>query len=251
MKFLKQSTAVVIPFGPTLDPSDGVTLVTSLVSALDHASTGIFVCKNGGAAAVRHATVTASSYDAYGSYLVTLDTTDTNTLGRLRVMFAAAASCLPIWEDFTVLPANVFDSLVSGSDNLQVDSVQVSGTAQTARDLGASVLLSSGTGTGQVSLSSGAVKTQEPIKKNTALAGLPFLLIQSADHVSPKTGATVTATRSIDGAAFGACSNSVSEVANGIYKINLSAGDLNGDTITLQFTAPGADARFLTLLTTP
>lgn len=37
---------------------------------------------------------------------------------------------------------------------------QVAGTAQTARDLGASVLLSEGTGTGQVSLSSGKVLLQ-------------------------------------------------------------------------------------------
>ncbi len=132
MKYLKQSTAAVIPFGPALLPADGVTLVTSLVSALDHASTGIFLCKNGSAAAIRHATVTATTYDAYGSYLVTLDTTDTGTLGRLRVMFAAAASCLPIWEDFTVLPANVFDSLVSGSDNLQVDATQFAGQTITA-----------------------------------------------------------------------------------------------------------------------
>jgi hypothetical protein len=46
--------------------------------------------------------------------------------------------------------------------NGQIDAntVKVSGTAQTARDLGASVLLSSGTGTGQISLSSGAVLLQ-------------------------------------------------------------------------------------------
>ena len=46
--------------------------------------------------------------------------------------------------------------------NGQIDAntVKVSGTAQTARDLGASVLLSSGTGTGQISLVSGAVLLQ-------------------------------------------------------------------------------------------
>lgn len=38
-----------------------------------------------------------------------------------------------------------------------VDTVRVGGTTQTARDIGASVLLSSGTGTGQVKLSSGYV----------------------------------------------------------------------------------------------
>lgn len=115
MLLLRQSTAVVISFGPFLDPADGVTLVTGLVSALDHASTGIFLSKNGGTLTVRHASVTASSYDAYGNYKVTLDTTDTNTLGTLRMQFAAAASCLPVWQDFMVLPANVYDSLVANT----------------------------------------------------------------------------------------------------------------------------------------
>lgn len=157
MKFLKQSTATVIAFGPALLPADGVTLVTTLVSALDHASTGIFLCKNGATAAIRHATVTATTYDSYGSYLVTLDTTDTGTLGRLRVMFAAAASTVPIWEDFTVLAANIYDSLIGGGDTLAVNTTKLGGTTQTGRDVGLSVLLSSGTGTGQVSLSSGTV----------------------------------------------------------------------------------------------
>ena len=39
----------------------------------------------------------------------------------------------------------------------EVNTTHVAGTSQTARDIGASVLLSSGTGTGQISLSSGAV----------------------------------------------------------------------------------------------
>ena len=51
------------------------------MSALDHASTGIMLAKNGGTLTIRHATVTASTYDAHGCYKVTLDTTDTATLG--------------------------------------------------------------------------------------------------------------------------------------------------------------------------
>lgn len=130
-KLLKQSTSVVIPFGPFVSPSDGVTLVTSLVSALDHASTGIFLNKNGGAGAVRHATVTATTYDAYGNYLVTLDATDTDTLGALRVSFAAAASCAPVWQDFMVVPANIYDSFIGGTDALDVSVIQWLGTAVT------------------------------------------------------------------------------------------------------------------------
>ena len=117
--WVKQSTAVVVSFGPFVDKTDGVTLETGLVSALDHASTGIFLSKNGGALTIRHATVTATTYDAYGMYRVTLDTTDTNTLGTLRMAFSEAATCLPVWQDFMVVPANVWDSMF-GADKLQV-----------------------------------------------------------------------------------------------------------------------------------
>src|SRR3990172_7508217 len=127
--WLKQSTSVVISFGPFVDKTDGVTLEVGLVSALDHASTGIFLSKNGGALTIRNATVTASTYDAYGNYRVTLNTTDTGTLGTLRVQFSEAATCLPVWQDFMVVPANVYDSIIGGSDNLQVDTIQWLGTA--------------------------------------------------------------------------------------------------------------------------
>ena len=87
------------------------------------------------------------------------------------------------------------------------------------------------------------------ITKNTALANFEFFMADSTDHVTGKTGLTVTATRSIDGGAFAACANSVVEVSNGMYKINLAASDLNGDTITLRFTGTGADARLVSIVT--
>lgn len=111
MSVLKQSTSVVISFGPFLDKTDGVTLETGLVSALDHASTGIMLAKNGGTLTVRSATVTASTYDAHGCYKVTLSTTDTNTTGLMRVIYTDAATCLPVWRDFEIKAANVYDSL--------------------------------------------------------------------------------------------------------------------------------------------
>lgn len=87
------------------------------------------------------------------------------------------------------------------------------------------------------------------IKKATQVNNFPFYLVSSSDHVTPVTGATVTATRSIDGGAFSACSNSVTEIGNGNYKINLSSTDTNGTVIILKFTATGADTRILNLLT--
>ena len=87
--------------------------------------------------------------------------------------------------------------------------------------------------------------------KNAELAGFTFLMVDSSDHITGKTGATVTATRSLDGAAFASCANSVAEVSSGVYKITLAASDMNGDSVTLKFTASGCDTRFITILTQP
>jgi hypothetical protein len=52
-------------------------------------------------------------------------------------------------------PTNFASMSIDASGRL--DIIKINGTSQTARDIGASVLLSSGTGTGQLSLSSGTV----------------------------------------------------------------------------------------------
>jgi hypothetical protein len=90
------------------------------------------------------------------------------------------------------------------------------------------------------------------IAKNTALSAFSFLMVDSSDHVTPKTGLTVTGQRSIDGGAFANCTNnaSIAEIGtSGVYKVDLSAADLNGDVITLKFTATGADATVIVIKT--
>jgi hypothetical protein len=89
------------------------------------------------------------------------------------------------------------------------------------------------------------------VKKDQALNNFAFLLVSSTDHVTPKTGATVTATRSIDGGAFAACANSPTEVGSGLYVIDLANTDLNGGVITFAFTATGADQRTITVIPQP
>jgi hypothetical protein len=87
------------------------------------------------------------------------------------------------------------------------------------------------------------------VKTNTALNNFAFLMVSSSDHVTPKTGLTVTAQRAINGGAFAACTNAPTELANGIYLINLSAADLNGSVITFLFSATAADSRYVTIVT--
>lgn len=91
-----------------------------------------------------------------------------------------------------------------------------------------------------------------PVKvtKNVALNNFTFLMVLANDNKTGATGlATVVAQRSIDGAVFASCSNAVSEVGNGVYKINLTGSDLNGDTVCLRFTAATANDRVITIVT--
>lgn len=89
------------------------------------------------------------------------------------------------------------------------------------------------------------------IKKNTAIANYLFRMSDSATG-DPKTGLTVTVQRTLDGAAFANATNTpATEIASGWYKISLAAGDLNGDTVGLKFTATGAKQLDQFILTEP
>lgn len=68
-----------------------------------------------------------------------------------------------------------------------------------------------------------------------------FFMVDAADHISPKTGLTVTVTLSKNGGAFAAAGGTVAEIANGWYKITLNTTDTNtlGD---LAFHCTGTNA---------
>ena len=89
------------------------------------------------------------------------------------------------------------------------------------------------------------------IKKNTAITAFTFLMVDSTDHVTAKTGLTVAGNYSGDGGAVAALTNTgaITEISNGLYEIDLTAGELNYEHITLIFTASGADARVITIHT--
>jgi hypothetical protein len=89
------------------------------------------------------------------------------------------------------------------------------------------------------------------IKKNTALPYFTFSMISALDGKTLLPGLVITAQRKIDNGAFGACANASVGVGNGVYLINLEASDLNGDIITLKFTAAGALDRIITIKTNP
>ena len=99
-----------------------------------------------------------------------------DTAGITVIYFKGATNMAPVVLEIEVVAVDVFDGVRMGLTSLPnavagaingvplsvaaggaVNTLQINGTAQTARDIGASVLLSPGTGTGQLSLSAGAV----------------------------------------------------------------------------------------------
>ena len=206
-QLLKQSTAFTFQLGPFVDDTDGKTAEESLTIG----DTDCFVSKAGGAFAAKSDTTDLTGTgDARGYYDCVLNTTDTGTLGTLRV-HVHVAGALPVWQDFTVVPAAVFDAMVSGTAGFPINS---------------------------------------GIKKGVALTKFQFLMTDSTNH-NPATGLTVTGTVSKDGGSFATITDTVTEVANGTYEVDLSSTEMNANNVTLRFTATAADDLVVTLRTDP
>lgn len=156
MLFVRQSTAATITVGPAVDKTDGVTPETGLGSGtVDE----IGVYKHDATSLTDISGTTTLTHRAGGMYTATLSTSDTGTVGRLIFYMRDDDVCLPVWHEFTVLPANAYDSLVAGTDTLQSDLTQYRGTACPAADTAGypKVTVKDGTGTGEIDLSSGTV----------------------------------------------------------------------------------------------
>lgn len=87
------------------------------------------------------------------------------------------------------------------------------------------------------------------IRKNVAGQGFGFGLVD-ATAGGPKTGATVSAYRTIDGGLQAAATGTVTEKGNGQYWFALSQADTNGNEISFQFVATGAVPCEKTIITT-
>ena len=125
-RWLKQSTAFTFRIGPFYDDTDFKTVETGLTIA----QADIQISKNGGAFAQTSASPT-TTHDTDGWYQCPLTATDTGTLGPLTVQIVVSGA-LPVWEHFMVVPANEYDSLISGSDALDVEVASMAAGTVTA-----------------------------------------------------------------------------------------------------------------------
>ena len=110
MPFLRQSTSQVVRFGPCLDKGDGVTEETGLTLA----QADMRLSKDGAAFAQKSAAGNAT-HDSDGWYSTTLSTTDTATVGELRLNVHQPANMLPVWDRWWVLEEAVYDAVFGAS----------------------------------------------------------------------------------------------------------------------------------------
>lgn len=120
MILLKQSTAVTLVLGPFVDQTDGFTAETALTIA----QADVRLSKNGAAFAQKN-DATSCTHMENGYYSCPLNTTDTNTLGVLDVAVNEAGA-LPVFLKAMVAPAQVYESLVTGTEFLEVSALKQS-----------------------------------------------------------------------------------------------------------------------------
>ena len=149
---------------------------TNLPKTGDSANITAYVSKDDGAVTVLTDT-TATEKDATnapGLYDFDVSQTESNAD---KLVFSAKSSTSGI----RLVPVTVYTrpnylSSLSIDSSGRVDVAKIAGTAQTARDIGASVLISSGTGTGQISVTSGVISanvTQYGGSAGTFASGRP------------------------------------------------------------------------------
>lgn len=241
-------------FGPFVDKTDGVTLKTdaTTITDIDHATTGIFVSKAGAAAAIRSQAVTASVADAYGMMKVTLSATDTNTIGTLDVLFAKAATYLPVHKEFTVLDEAVYDVLfgttaLATTTNITAGTVTTATNVTTVNGLAANVITAAAIADGAIDAATFAADVDAEILSyivddatridasslNTAsVTTIPAILVDTAEIGVAGAGLTAInlpdQTMNITGNITGNLSGSVGSVTGAVGSVTGAVGSVTG-----------------------
>jgi hypothetical protein len=145
----------------------------------------------------------------------------------------SAANGFEVGKQYAIYIAATVNSVVGATHHTfqvcaKVNTTRISGTAQTARDIGASVLLSSGTGTGQLKLASGYVAmTWADIAAPTTTVNLSGTTIATTQKVDVET---IKTNPVVNGGTFTFPTN-----ATGASTTNITGGTIT--TVTTTTTA--------------
>jgi len=191
-----------------------------------------------------------------GIYSLDLDSTEMSAARAVVIIIDQTST--KIWEDQAIIISTYGSTLGLHAFNrnttgVNVDSIDIGAITSTAIIAGA--ILAEKFATNAIDAAALATDAVNKIARavgiqtNTAFNDIEVLMVDVNDHVTPKTGLTVTGERSIDGTTFVAVEGTIAEVSNGIYQFDAESSDLNGSVITLKFSGTSADDAFITLTT--
>lgn len=141
MRFLRTNTATRVTVGPFLDKTDGITPETALT--VTNCKLTLMIDASGVPTLTLDTNPTASggsndmihvSGDDAGFYDLELTASNLNTLGRAVLALTDANNHCPVFHEFMILPAMIYDSMVLGTDRLDTNVTHINDTAQTAGD---------------------------------------------------------------------------------------------------------------------
>ena len=248
---------------------------TNLPASGDAANLTAYVQKDGGAVTVLADTSAAEldATNAKGWYQFDVAQGESNANDLLFTGKSVTSGIVVVARAFTTTPANfglmaldasgrVDLGLWIGSVPLALSSQRVQ--AEVLDGLAVNLTTIKGFGitlTGPVTMQSGTwpivgdqmsltTAVRPGMRRSVAFSAFPFLMTDTVFH-NPAIALTVTAQRSLDGAALANGSLAVTELSNGIYLLSGAAGDTNAAFVGIRCTAPGADDLFFTIPTTP
>jgi hypothetical protein len=135
MRFLRTNTACRVTVGPFMDKTDGITPETALtVTAckltlmVDDGNVPTLVLDVAPTASAGSNDMVHVTGDDAGFYDLELAAANVNYLGRAMLAITDAANHCPVFHEFMIVPAMIYDSMFLGTDVLQTDVTQLLGT---------------------------------------------------------------------------------------------------------------------------
>src|SRR3990172_6552938 len=158
MRFLRTNTAVIVTVGPFYDKTDGVTIETALTITNERITLTADTDEGSAPTNILYNITCATSGTANDLNYITgndagmmqleLAAADTNRLGRMMLSITDAANYVPVFHEFMVVPALVYDTFFASSGGATFPAATLASTTNITAATG--VVLSGVTHTGAV-----------------------------------------------------------------------------------------------------
>lgn len=136
MRYLRTNTATRVTVGPFLSQTDGITPKTALTVTsekltlmVDTAGVPTLILDTAPTASGGSNDMVHVTGDDSGFYDLELAAADVNYLGRAMLSLNDVATHCPVFHEFMIVPAVVYDAMILGTDLLDVSMTQILGTA--------------------------------------------------------------------------------------------------------------------------